>query len=377
MKNRLLYLFTLVLSCHLMAQKGTVRISGMIFNSDEKQFTIRPLVGNANDQTADKSLTISPDPSGNFSVSFTYDHPDYYQLQVGQRTIFLIIKDTTSLKIYADGKQLEKFCNILGSDESKAMFDFLLVADKWKLKIDSANRAIQADKSKEKEINEYMQKQYFSFQNELQTFTGANQNSPALIAALSVMNMQNDLEGYDRILSQLQQAFGQSSLVKQYVADFTNYKKKLDEGKPLAQGKVAPDFEEILAKPLKGKKTLKLSDLKGKVVLIDFWASWCGPCRRENPNVVKTYEKYEKDGFTILSVSLDNDKAKWLEAIEKDKLIWPYHVSDLGGWNSKVARMYEVSSVPFTVLLGKDGKIIKTNLRGPALEAELVKIFGH
>jgi thiol-disulfide isomerase/thioredoxin len=222
-----------------------------------------------------------------------------------------------------------------------------------------------------------MQKQYFSFQNELQTFTGANQNSPALIAALSVMNMQNDLEGYDRILSQLQQAFGQSSLVKQYVADFTNYKKKLDEGKPLAQGKVAPDFEEILAKPLKGKKTMKLSDLKGKVVLIDFWASWCGPCRRENPNVVKTYEKYEKDGFTILSVSLDNDKAKWLEAIEKDKLVWPYHVSDLGGWNSKVARMYEVSSVPFTVLLGKDGKIIKTNLRGPALEAELVKIFGH
>ncbi|MBM3430781.1 MAG: TlpA family protein disulfide reductase, partial [Bacteroidetes bacterium] len=324
-----------------------------------------------------KSLTISPDAHGNFSVLYTYDQPDYYQFQVGQRTIFLIIKDTTSLKIYADGKQLEKFCNIVGSDESKAMFDFLLVADKWKLKIDSANRAIQADKSKEKEINEYMQKQYFSFQNELQTFTGANQNSPALIAALSVMNMQNDLEGYDRILSQLQQAFGQSSLVKQYVADFTNYKKKLDEGKPLAQGKVAPDFEEILAKPLKGKKTMKLSDLKGKVVLIDFWASWCGPCRRENPNVVKTYEKYEKDGFTILSVSLDNDKAKWLEAIEKDKLIWPYHVSDLGGWNSKVARMYEVSSVPFTVLLGKDGKIIKTNLRGPALEAELVKIFGH
>jgi thiol-disulfide isomerase/thioredoxin len=377
MKNRLLFLFTFVLSCHLMAQKGTVRISGMIFNSNEKQFVIKPIVGNSNDQSTDKSLTISPDANGNFSVLYTFDQPDYYQFQVGQRTIFLIIKDTTSLKIYADGKQLEKFCNIVGSDDSKAMFDFLLVADKWKLKIDSANKAIQADRSKEKEINEYMQKQYFSFQNELQTFTGSNQNSPALIAALSVMNMQNDLEGYERVLTQLQQAFGQSLLVKQYVADFTNYKKKLDDSKPLAQGKVAPDFEEILAKPIKGKKTMKLSDLKGKVVLIDFWASWCGPCRRENPNVVKTYEKYEKDGFTILSVSLDNDKTKWLEAIEKDKLVWPYHVSDLGGWNSKVSRMYEVTSVPFTVLIGKDGKIINTNLRGPSLEAELAKIFGH
>jgi len=377
MRNNLLLLFTVILSCQLVAQKGTVRISGMIFNSDEKEFILKPISANENDQSMEKTLSIIPDASGNFSALYNYDQPDYYQFQVGQRTICLIIKDTTSLKIYADGKQFEKFCNIIGSSDSKAMFDFLVIADKWKLKIDSANRAIQADKSKEKEINEYMQKQYFSFQNELQTFTGANQNSPALIAALSVLNMQNDMEGYDGILSQLQQVFGQSSLVKQYVAEFTNFKNKLDEGKPLVQGKVAPDFEEILAKPIKGKKSMKLSDLKGKIVLIDFWASWCGPCRRENPNVVKTHAKYEKEGFTILSVSLDNDKAKWLEAIEKDKLIWPYHVSDLGGWNSKVARMYEVTGVPFTVLLDKEGKVIKTNLRGAALEAELFKIFGY
>ena len=122
---------------------------------------------------------------------------------------------------------------------------------------------------------------------------------------------------------------------------------------------------------------MKLSDLKGKEVLIEIRAYWCGPCRKENPNVVKTYEKYKNDGFTIMSVSLDTDRAKWLAAIKQDNLTWPNHVSDLKGWSTKVGRLYEVSSVPFTVLIDKEGRIIKVNLRGEALEKELSKIFGH
>ena len=121
----------------------------------------------------------------------------------------------------------------------------------------------------------------------------------------------------------------------------------------------------------------KLSDLKGKVVLLDFWASWCGPCRRENPSVVKLYKKYKEDGFTVLSVSLDKTKAPWLAAIEKDELIWPYHVSDLGGWNSRVPKLYGVKGIPFTVLIDQEGNIIRTKLRGPDLETELARIFGH
>jgi thiol-disulfide isomerase/thioredoxin len=175
-------------------------------------------------------------------------------------------------------------------------------------------------------------------------------------------------------MTQINSTFEESPTVKAYYENYKQLKKKLESGKLLAEGKLAPDFTEFLTD---GKKQMKLSDLKGKVVLIDFWASWCGPCRKENPNVVKTYEKYKNDGFTIMSVSLDTDRAKWLAAIKQDNLTWPNHVSDLKGWSSQVGRLYEVGSVPFTVLIDKEGRIIKVNLRGEALEKELSKIFGH
>lgn len=121
---------------------------------------------------------------------------------------------------------------------------------------------------------------------------------------------------------------------------------------------------------------ISLASLRGKVVLIDFWASWCGPCRMENPNVVKTYEKYKDKGFTIYSVSLDTDKNKWIQAIKADNLTWPNHVSDLKGWQSAAAAKYEVQSIPATFLLDKEGRIIDQNLRGGALEQKLQEILG-
>ncbi len=121
---------------------------------------------------------------------------------------------------------------------------------------------------------------------------------------------------------------------------------------------------------------MKLSDLKGKVLLVDFWASWCGPCRRENPNVVAAYKKYHEKGFDVLGVSLDKTKDRWVQAIEKDGLMW-HHVSDLKGWQNEAAKLYGVTSIPATVLLDAEGKIIARNLRGPQLEAKLMEIFGE
>ncbi len=134
-----------------------------------------------------------------------------------------------------------------------------------------------------------------------------------------------------------------------------------------------PAPEIALANP--SGNIMKLSDLKGKVVLIDFWASWCGPCRAENPNVVKMYQKFKNKGFTIFSVSLDEDAAKWKEAISKDNLAWEFHVSDLKGWKSSVVANYGIEGIPFTVLVNKEGKIIGKNLRGEKLEETLNELL--
>lgn len=142
-------------------------------------------------------------------------------------------------------------------------------------------------------------------------------------------------------------------------------------------GEMAPD----LAYATPNGDTIRLSDLTNKkYVLIDFWASWCGPCRRANPRLVQLYKEYKdekfvdaKKGFTVLSVSLDQDKDKWIGAIAKDSLVWENHISDLGGWNSEAAQVYGVSYIPQAVLVGPDGKIIAAYNFAEQAEAELKK----
>ena len=141
---------------------------------------------------------------------------------------------------------------------------------------------------------------------------------------------------------------------------------------------VGDEAPEIVMPNTKGKE-MKLSDLRGSYVLIDFWASWCGPCRRENPNVVRAYQKYKKakfkdgDGFEIFSVSLDSDIPRWEAAIKKDGLDWKHHVSDLKKWDNEAAAMYGVSSIPMSFLVDPNGIIVAKNLRGIELHRQLDK----
>ncbi|MET7000791.1 TlpA disulfide reductase family protein [Chitinophaga defluvii] len=121
-------------------------------------------------------------------------------------------------------------------------------------------------------------------------------------------------------------------------------------------------------------KLVKLSSFRGKYVLVDFWASWCGPCRQENPNVVQAYNKFKDKNFTILGVSLDEDKSRWLRAIDQDKLSWT-HVSDLRGWGNEVAQQYGVQSIPANFLVDPKGNIVARNLRGKALEEKLAQLL--
>lgn len=140
-------------------------------------------------------------------------------------------------------------------------------------------------------------------------------------------------------------------------------------------GEVAP---EIVAKTADGKE-IKLSELRGKLVLIDFWASWCGPCRRENPKVVDAYEKYKNkkftkgDGFVVYSVSLDKNKSDWKKAVVQDKLNWEYNVTDMVNGSSQSAVDYNVRYIPSNFLIDENGVILATNLRGDSLEEELDK----
>ena len=142
-----------------------------------------------------------------------------------------------------------------------------------------------------------------------------------------------------------------------------------------AQPAVGTLSPEIILKDVKGNP-VSLSSLKGKVVLIDFWASWCGPCRAENPNVVAAYNKYKSKKFTVLSVSLDQPgkKQAWLDAIHKDHLTWT-HVSDLQFWNNAVAVMYDIKGIPANMLVDPNGVIVGKDLRGEELDRKLAELF--
>ena len=150
----------------------------------------------------------------------------------------------------------------------------------------------------------------------------------------------------------------------------TELKKLADKMRITDVGVLAPDF--TLNTP--EGTPLALSSLRGKIVLLDFWASWCKPCRQENPNVVKVYNQYKDKGFDILGVSLDREKESWLKAIADDQLTW-HHVSDLKYWQSEAAVKYNVQGIPFTLLLDKEGKIIGKNLRGDELAQKLAELL--
>ena len=186
----------------------------------------------------------------------------------------------------------------------------------------------------------------------------SNKQDVAVLMFLDIFPREQNVSLHEEVIKALHDKYPEHLIVK----DRWNYMNS--PASKVAIGAIAPDLEF----PDPEGKMRKLSDLRGKVVLVDFWASWCGPCRRENPNVTRIYNLYHDKGFEVFSVSLDSDAASWKRAIEADKLVWPNHVSDLKKWQSKAAAIYGVSSIPSTFLLDKEGRIVQRNLRGADLE---------
>jgi peroxiredoxin len=199
----------------------------------------------------------------------------------------------------------------------------------------------------------------------LEKFITANPNSFASLYLLSGASNSMDVEGLEKLYNKTGKEF-KDSKVAQSLAN------KINAAKITAIGKVAPEFSQA---DTLGKE-VALKDFRGKYVLVDFWASWCGPCRAENPNVVKAFNKYKDKDFTVLGVSLDRPGAKdsWLAAIHKDDLTWT-HVSDLKFWDNAVAKLYGIQAIPQNYLLDKEGKIVASNVRGEELEKKLEELI--
>ena len=346
-----------------------VTISGNVFNLPQDSVAISQFNG----QEYRDLLKAKLDKKGNFTINGNLPSKDIYVLRISKNQhINLILRDNSAIQVYGDGKNLIQFMNLVGSEESTQLNKFIVRLEDYNRKKDSANVYLQQHQDQEKAVNESFKAIFQGFEAYKQEFFNANQNSPALLPLLSLFDPNQNFEVYEMLVDQIVKGFDGAPTVNFVKSNYLNFKSKHDEMAFLMPGKEALDFMQ----PKLDGKPLRLSDLRGKVVLLDFWASWCGPCRRENPNVVKIYNKYKDAGFTVMSVSLDKDKNAWQEAIKRDNLSWTNHVSDLKAWSNEAAQLYKVTGIPFTVLIDKEGKIIKTNVRGEELEVLLKNVFG-
>ncbi|MEZ4918395.1 MAG: TlpA disulfide reductase family protein [Saprospiraceae bacterium] len=306
------------------------------------------------DRTTKNIGNTSIDGSGNFAI----EHPEafekgIYTLTIGAKKMFFMLDGSeNTVEVTGDLNTMDRLeVNFTGSESASCYAS--VVQELYKARFTSAA-----------EVNAFLDK---------------NTCNPLLKAFFTSQLLGRDAASFVDNFVAASKGLETYMPGSKYATDFTNMvdgvqKATLQQqaAEKIKVGEMAPD---ILLPGPDGKER-SLSSLKGKVVLLDFWASWCGPCRRANPHVVEIYNKYNAKGFDVFSVSLDNPngKDKWLDAIAKDGLLWDNHVSDLKGWKSAPAAMYGVSSIPRTFLIGRDGKIVAVNPRDN-LEAELLKVL--
>ncbi len=317
--------------------------------------------------------TVDLDTKGNFKFNAEIDEPTLFLISFdGYRKSVIHLMLEPNDKVSTDMRINHGIIEVVdakGSDNVVLYKDFNQILFRYALRVDSLNTEYalpSTNEERKQQLSTEFQTLQISQNVELRQLL--TKNSDVLMSAFLVTYFDSDIETYidlfESIEKNLTPKYGGNQFV-QYVS--SRVKTSLTAGRMAS---------EITMSDPDGK-IRKLSDLRGKVVMIDFWASWCRPCRMENPNVVKLYQKYHDKGFEIYSVSLDKKRDDWLRAIDQDNLIWPNHVSDLNGWTSSGGAAYGITSIPSTVLVDREGRIIARNLRGIELANKLREIFGE
>lgn len=300
-------------------------------------------------------------------------------------TVFIYIDSLKKEQKITVKNQSRWFKNVAvqGNEVTNSMHVFIDQAKEYSEAMNRINQRANAlgfnDTIERKKLQEEATIEKEEYQITRNSFIDSNFDSPALsiVLATAQINPLTEMDLINKVLNEgLSKSMPNSTFYKNAKKDANQIEADIKEKNRLKNllkpGTPAP----ALNYPGVDGQLVSLASLRGKYVLIDFWASWCRPCRAENPNVVKLYNKYKDKGFDIYSFSLDKKRDAWVNAIRQDGLIWTNHASDLSGWQTKTTKLYNFSGIPFTVLIDPEGNVIDKKLRGPQLENKLKQIFG-
>jgi peroxiredoxin len=351
---------------------GAFVVAGKIENAGTQKIALQELPFTGEQPVILDSTTLKND--GTFELRAMAKEEGLYRLVLESRNEILLVNDGNSIKVRLDLNNYRNY-TVEGSEASNqlhTLMENLLNKDSvfyaQKQQFDSTYAGNSND-SLSQILNARRDAVLSERRQMLSTFINRSQSPAAICYALGQYDAYMPVTELKGITDAAAARFPEHSGLARFKSLIAMQAQPEKSSYPLLQ-QMAPEIKL----PTPNGDTLSLSSLRGKYVLVDFWASWCGPCRKENPNVVAAYNKYKDKNFTVLGVSLDKDKESWTEAIQKDSLTWP-HISDLKYWSSEVVNQYKFEGIPFNVLVDPSGKIIASELRGAALDRKLSEVL--